>query len=78
MGCSRMVYVSTGSSWEESCCCWAVGDCGNVQPGQIKWGMSDLSPGKPSAPVNIKGTFLVNYPERDSGISLTFSSIDIP
>lgn len=64
VGCSRTVYVSTGSSWEESCCCWAVGDCGNVQPGQIKWGMSDLSPGKPSAPVNIKGKFLGELPRN--------------
>jgi len=41
----------------ESCCCWAVGECGNVRSGQIKRGMSDLPLGKPSAPVNIKETF---------------------
>lgn len=56
VGRSRTVDVSRGSSWALSCYCWAVGWCNSFQPGQIKWGTSDLPPDTPAGPGNVKNT----------------------
>lgn len=77
-GCSRMVNVSRASNWAWSCCCWEVGDCGNVQPEQLKRWTSRPSPDKYAAPPQKACSFwLCLFQSPKQQVPVTFSPLMI-